>query len=326
MGLLLKIEAVIFEIVAIILIFIIGLLVTIYATQAHNQCKLAIKGEYTDVPDSDIPIYESARHNLQQIVWIGWTIVTLSIFFLIVFIIIVIFFLPGETAVEGGVLAEEAVASEATTVFSQIQNMVSRKVMSKFKDELLELVQKQNELERKEKSGLYFHVLFGGWIMTSIFFVMLITVFLLGIFAAMASVKLGNTEGKHGQGKAQVAAIIGIIPFSIFIVWLIADFIYKWYISNKINTIKTEQRDTKRKLTEDIEEKEKEKEKEKIAAKNVSVSQNNTPIKSQSLTDEILNVGKSKAVDYLNSEEGRQGLSNALSKGASLISSSLSKV
>jgi hypothetical protein len=66
-----KIAEFIFEILAIITIFVIGLLITIYATQAHSQCKKAVNGEYGEISDTDKEKYKAAQHNLQQIVWIG---------------------------------------------------------------------------------------------------------------------------------------------------------------------------------------------------------------------------------------------------------------
>lgn len=227
-----KIAHYIFELLAIVVIFIMGLVLTIYATQAHSQCKKSLNGEHGDIPEEDKIKYQEAAHNLQWIVSIGWTIVALSIVVFVGIIVAVVFGAPEELGAEAGLMTEELLGKEAQSFITRF----GRRAYKYAQD--LNLKNRFIEFTKKKDKSLWFHSFFGGWIMTTIFALMFLTLFILGIFAAMASVKLSHTKDKYGQGKAQAAAIIGLVPFSIFIVWFLADAFYRWRISNKIEEVK----------------------------------------------------------------------------------------
>lgn len=238
------------ELVMILLIFTLGLLVTIYATQAHSQCTKALNGTYGSISDADKQKYQSAKTNLQQVVWIGWTIVTLSIVMFIIVIIVGIVFSPEELGAAAAAGLEETLGPELAGEFSNLASYAKR-AYSTGKD-LANSLEQLNTASKRAKRGLYFHAAFGGVVTQVIFFAMLLTVFILGIFAAMASVKLGHTEGKYGQQKAQVAAIIGILPFSIFVVWFIADKVYSHMAKSSVEHKKEEIKEDAAKLRQDL--------------------------------------------------------------------------
>lgn len=318
-----KLGQYLFEFLAIITIFVIGLVLTIYATQAHSQCKQALNGKLGEIPDADKDNYEGAKHNLQQIVWIGWTIVSLSIVFLVVLIIVAVVGAPAEVAGEGALLGEEAITAGAT----EVESLFSRgaKLAYEYGGKIKDLGTKINTLTKSKKNGLYFHSFFGGWITTGIFFIMLATIFFLGIYAAMASVKLSNTTDKFGQGKAQVAAILGIVPFSIFIVWLFTDSIYRWIVSSKLEKVEEEQKEVKEEAKQEAKaEKEKER-KEKEESKNnqqilssviSNISQTNST-RGGNLSTQLANTAKSGVSDFISSSQGQQLIKNA---GSSILS------
>lgn len=209
-----------FEIVMIIVLFVIGLLITIYATQAHSQCKKALNGNYGELSQDDIDKYTDAMHNLQQIIWIGWTIVSVAGAFLIIIIVVGVFFAP-EIALTAESTMGDVFGPEMAGLISQYGTSAYETARN-FGSKLAEL----NAEAKRAKNGLYFHAAFGGFISQLVFFVLFGTLFYLGIYAALASVKIDHTEGKHGYKKAQVAALLGIIPFSVFVVWFVADKIY----------------------------------------------------------------------------------------------------
>jgi len=206
-----------FEFIMIVVIIVIGLVLTIYATQAHSQCKKALDGKYEELSEDDIKRYTEAMANLQQIIWIGWTIVAIGGVFLIGLFIISFFLAP-----------EEALLAMEGTFGPEIAGFISEYGSSLYQTgkDFGRSLSELNATSKKAKNGLYFHAAFGGVVTQLIFFVLFGTVFFLGIYAAMASVKLSNTEGQHGYEKAKAAALLGIIPFSVFVVWFIADKAY----------------------------------------------------------------------------------------------------
>lgn len=235
MGLFDSLKRYAFELLMLIVIFVTGLVLTIYASQAHSQCKKALNGKHGDIPDEDKQKYEDAQANLQIIIWVGWTIVGLSALFFVILVVVSIFLGPEELGAAATTFLEETFGPEIAgfiTEYGKTAYELGKDIGSKLKT--------INADTKRAKNGLYFRAAFGGVITQLIFAAMLIVLFVLGVYAALASVKLSHTSGKYGYEKAKIAALLGIIPFSIFFVWFIADLFYRHSVNSRIKHEKEE--------------------------------------------------------------------------------------
>lgn len=194
---------ILFIIVEIILITIyIALLVE--ATRAHNQVKYRDK---TDESSEDQGYYHNAKHLLFWCVFIGWFIVALAI----VGIIIAIFFSPEETEAMKAKKAGKKAASKA-------ENMLNKEINKA-------QTQKDNGLlglGKVTSAGG-----FGGVLEKVILFSNLGILFAFGVLSAMAASNISKTTTKYGYRDTIIATILGIVPFSLTIVWFISNVLYK---------------------------------------------------------------------------------------------------
>lgn len=164
-----------------------------------------------DESDADRELYDKARYNLGWCIGIGWTLVALSIIGLIIFIVVQFFGgaeVEGAAGLaEGGLMAAEGAegaalaAEEAATVEAE-------------KDGLLGL------------NKMIGHGGFTGFIENAILFTTLAGLFAFGVLCAIAATAIGQTSTKKGYSNAIWATVLGIIPFSLIIIWYIANMIY----------------------------------------------------------------------------------------------------
>lgn len=204
-------------------VFLIGLFfaIVIEATIALSE----VNKNKKDESDADKEQYDKARSNLGWCIGIGWTLVALSIIGFIIFIVIQFFGgAEAEAAAgltEGGIAAAEGAegvalaAEESATVAAE-------------KDGLLGL--------NKMVGGGGFT----GFIENVILFVTLGGLFAFGVLCAIAATAIGKTSTKKGYSNAIWATVLGIIPFSLIIIWYIANMVYVHQKKNRVKEIERE--------------------------------------------------------------------------------------
>lgn len=171
------------------------------ATKAYND----VKRDRKDEIDADKPYYNNARHYLFWCVFLGWLIFGLSI----LGGILVLFFGGPE------ILGDEALESEGESLAEKTLSNEINKVEKQEKNGLLGLGNVTS------KGGI------GGFLEKGILFLNLGLLFAFGVLSAIAATNIEKTTDKKGYKHTIYAAILGIVPFSLTIVWFIGDVIYK---------------------------------------------------------------------------------------------------
>lgn len=184
-----------------------------------------------DESDADRELYDKARYNLGWCIGIGWTLVALSIIGFIIFIVVQFFGgaeVEGAAGLaEGGLMAAEGAegaalaAEEAATVEAE-------------KDGLFGL------------NKMVSHGGFTGFIENAILFTTLAGLFAFGVLCAIAATAIGQTSTKKGYSNAIWATVLGIIPFSLIIIWYIANMIYVHRKKERLKEIEKEKAERKR--------------------------------------------------------------------------------
>ncbi len=196
---------------------------------------------------ADAVNYDKARTYLAWCVGIGWFIVGTAVILLIIAIIVGVVFSPEEAAAaafgEGGALAFTGLESgEALEL--------AKKGAGKLKDRYAAYQQVLDD-ERAAESGLlgYSHI-FGSSVYKNgkmrflvliqkiLLWITLIALFIFGVLAAIAASAIGQTSDKKGYTAAIWTAVLGIIPFSIILIWTIADWIYVSRKKKEIEQVK----------------------------------------------------------------------------------------
>lgn len=149
----------------------------------------AVKKDRKDESDDDKKYYDNARHYLSWCIGIGWTLFALAIIGFIVYLVIM--FSGGEEAA--------AVKKEEKSVKKAVQKI------------------------EKAETGPSPFVKF---IESALIWVSLGLLFASGILSALAATNIGKTSDKKGYSDAIWATVLGIIPFSILMIWVIGKYIY----------------------------------------------------------------------------------------------------
>lgn len=148
----------------------------------------AVKKDRKDESDDDKKYYDNARHYLSWCIGIGWTLFALAIIGFILYLVVMS---------SGGEEAEAAKKEEKS---------------------LKKAVQKT-----KKDTGPSPFVKF---IESALIWVSLGLLFASGILSAIAATNIGKTSDKKGYSDAIWATVLGIIPFSILMIWVIGKYIY----------------------------------------------------------------------------------------------------
>ena len=202
-----------------------------------------VNSDKSDESDADKVHYDKARTYLAWCVGIGWLIVGLGIILLIVAIAVGVFFSPEEAAAaafaEGGSLAWTGLEGEEAIA-------LAKKGMGKFNE-----YQKAIDEQRAAESGLLgYSYIFGGSVTVNgkfhfltliqkiLLWITLIALLVFGVLAAIAATAIGQTSDKKGYTAAVWTAVLGIIPFSIILIWTIADWIYVSKKKKEVQEIK----------------------------------------------------------------------------------------
>lgn len=162
--------------------------------------------------DSDKRFYDQARTYLGWAVGLGWTLVVLGIISIVLLIVAAIFLLP-----EVGFATLASVASRSGVDISGLSDASKNKVYKYINN---------------SKNGLFgYNELFGasgvtGFLEKSILIISLIVLFAFGILAALAAAQIAKTTTRRGYSQAIWAAVLGIVPLSIIIIWSIANLFY----------------------------------------------------------------------------------------------------
>jgi hypothetical protein len=183
-------------------LFIEGLLIAIFIALIIEAsiANTAVNKDKKSESDDDKQYYDTARYYLGWCIGVGWTLFALGI----ILFIANLFFTPEEA---GALEAEEELSMAKKEI-----KAVSKEVKS---------------IKKSEDDGLFgFKKGTSGFFKKLIYFLTLGGLFAFGVLAAIAATAIGRTSTKKGYGNAIAATVLGILPFSILIIWWIANKIY----------------------------------------------------------------------------------------------------
>lgn len=218
------------------------ILIVVFASIAMSNAKEAQKNTENE---KDRENYKQANYYLGWVLGLGYTIIVLGIIALIL-----AFFTGGAEAAAGeslvaggaesvgleGLLAEAGQFKNALSKvdFTKLQDTL--KFTSHYRGKIVGLTEKYDKLyaDLKGKSNglFYYSKIFGmsgviGWIEKIILWGTAAILFAISLLAAIAAGYIGRTEEKGGYDYAISAALIGLFPLSIMIIWGISNAIYK---------------------------------------------------------------------------------------------------
>lgn len=222
--------------------------ITIFVSSSLGAAKDGRKDAKKNDNDKDVENYDKAIHLLNVCVGIGWTLIILGI----IAIILSLFVAP-----EAGVasLAAEAASAEGYLEKAySYEKMLGDGDFSKLKEtirfatqhrqripEMQSYIDKLYEDLEEEKHGLlYYNKVFGmtgviGTIEKVILWLSAALLFGISVTAAAAAGYIGRTSTKMGYNGALIAALIGIFPFSIMVIWGVSNAIYTHQKGNRVN-------------------------------------------------------------------------------------------
>lgn len=215
--------------------------------------------------DDDKEHYDQARYYLGWCIGIGWALVGIGIVLLVIFIVIQFFGgaeveaglagLEGAEAGLAGIEAAEAGIEGAEGLAAAERGLIGEEISAtKAEDRGL------FDFNKIMKMGGFF-----GFVEKGLLFLSLAGLFSFGVLCAISATEIGKTSTKKGYTQAIWATVLGILPFSLIVIWFIGN---KIYVSKKKEKVK--ELETKKKALEVKHKKEIGKLKGEIAAKSAA--------------------------------------------------------
>lgn len=196
-GILLK-----FLVYAVLVAFVV--VITLLNTYAFNEVDNAVDGDQSgpSISEDDLKRYKDAEEALKTALIIGWVVIAL----MVVVFVISLFAIPEEIAAAGSIAGRGASAE-------------------------LAMGQQFNKIERNKNNPLGIYSFFGdnsviGWISRIIYLTLLSLLVVLGSYSAIAVFQIAMTKDRYGFDQALYAAILGITPFILAFIWIIAAVVY----------------------------------------------------------------------------------------------------
>ena len=231
-----------------VIYMIFFILIVVFATISLSDAKDGKKNSPSGSEDEDN--YNKADTWLGICIGIGYTLIVLGIIAMAIVIVAVILAGPEEAVAAGATEAAEGLALEAgeSTIMGDLLEFAKafdKAEFNKFEDvarfarthrkTAKELLKKTDEayahLKHQSDGLLYYNRIFGmsgikGTIEKIILWSSAFLLFCLSICAAIAAGYIGRTTEKRGYEYAITTAIIGIIPFSIMVIWGLSNWFY----------------------------------------------------------------------------------------------------
>jgi len=236
MGFLNNVIIVFIVLILSVLYFAIGVLINIVAV---------------DIEDEKDEHYQKAHKYLTWAAIITWIIIGLSVIAFAIVIGVSIFFSPEEA---GGATA----AKEAETGIKEFKGVSKDaiKEAEQLSSDLKKASKSEKEAEKKKNNGLFdLGGVAGNGISGFVVKIIIIGVMVLllvdGILGAMAAAEIAKTDDQIDYDLTIWIAVLGILPFGLWFVWLIGNFFYVQHQKHEVARRKKKVKEKKKELEEE---------------------------------------------------------------------------
>jgi hypothetical protein len=210
-----------------IYIILLGIVIVITVFNSIAQAGLGVivrgkkKGKEKDEGTSefDIEFYKKAQEALKSALVIGWIVIGI----IVVLGIIIIVFSPEIATAAAELVEVEAEQAEMEQVQKAILDY--------------------NKIQKNKKDPLFLYSFFGdnsvkGWVSRIIYIGLLTLLAVLGSYSAVAAFQIMMTEQKYYLNYVIWSALLGLLPITLALIWVLAAVVYYRNLSSKEKELK----------------------------------------------------------------------------------------